>query len=288
MKKSYLRAGAAALACALGLSACGGSSGSLLLGGVIRGVTKDGLVLQNNGGHDYAPTAAELASSGGQFYFPDLIEVDEAYNITVKAVPSNVESCTVTNDKGRSAFNVSSILVVCTLKNHHLTGNVTGLGGASGLVLVNGTDNVPVTPDANATVIPFKMKDVGEDVPYGIAVLSNPTGLACSVTNGSGTMGTSDISNVMVNCVPSHRLAGTITISGVSSASSLVLANGADSKTIAAGATSFDMTPVGKGAAYNITVKTNPTGLACSVANGSGTMGDSDVTNVAVTCNPAS
>lgn len=46
MKNSYL--GAAMLACALGLAACGGgSSGELLLGGQVFGVTKDGLVLQD-------------------------------------------------------------------------------------------------------------------------------------------------------------------------------------------------------------------------------------------------
>lgn len=283
MKKFYLRAGAAALACALGLSACGGSSGSLLLGGVIRGVTKDGLILQNNGGHDYAPTAADLASSGGSFYFKDLIEVDEAYNVTVKQVPSNVESCEVTNGKGRSAFNISSVVVTCSLKTHQLKGSVTNLGSATGLVLVNGTDKQTVDP-ANPS---FTMTPVGEDVPYGIAVLTNPTGLACSVTNGSGTMGTGDVTNVSVNCVPAHRLGGTITVTGVGSASNLVLANGADFKTISAGATSFEMTPVGKNAAYNITVQTNPTGLACTVANGSGTMGDTDMLNVAVTCAPA-
>ena len=38
------------------------------------------------------------------------------------------------------------------------------------------------------------------------------------------------------------------------------------------------------GSAYNVTVKTSPAGQTCSVANGSGTVGSSGVTNVAVTC----
>ena len=33
-----------------------------------------------------------------------------------------------------------------------------------------------------------------------------------------------------------------------------------------------------------MTVKTNPAGQTCSVANGSGTVGSSDITNIAVTC----
>jgi hypothetical protein len=192
MKSSYLRVGVAALACALGLSACGGSSGQLLLGGVVSGVTKDTLVLQNNGAHDYA------IKSSGQFYFPDLVGVDEQYNVTVKSFPSNVESCTVTNGSGRSAFNVTSIIVVCTLKTHALGGTVTGLGTAGGLVVVNGTDKVAIPAGATS----FSMAKVGEDSPYGITVLTQPAGLACAVVNGTGTMGTSDINNVSLSCAP--------------------------------------------------------------------------------------
>jgi hypothetical protein len=192
MKSSYLRVGAAALACALGLSACGGSSGQLLLGGVVSGVTKDSLVLQNNGAHDYTITVS------GPFNFPDLVGVDEQYNVTVKSFPSNVESCTVTNGSGRSAFNVNNIGVTCFLKTHDLGGTVTGLGDASGLILVNGADKVPVPAGTTS----FSMTKVGEDAPYGITVLTQPAGLTCTVANGTGTMGTSNVSNVSVSCVP--------------------------------------------------------------------------------------
>ena len=39
-----------------------------------------------------------------------------------------------------------------------------------------------------------------------------------------------------------------------------------------------------QGAAYNVTVKTNPTGQTCTVTNPSGTVGTADVTNVSVAC----
>jgi hypothetical protein len=182
----------------VGLAACGGgSSGQLLLGGTILGVTKDGLILQNNGSHDYAPTAAALAASGGQFYFPDLVDIDQSYDVTVKAVPTNVTTCDVTGGKGRSAFNVSSVLVVCHLKTHALKGTIVGLGNNAGLELVNGADRKKI--DAGATS--FEMSPVGEDVPYGITVLPpQPAGLTCTVTNGTGKMGTADVTNVVVNC----------------------------------------------------------------------------------------
>jgi len=202
MKSSTLRAVAAALACAMGLSACGGggSSGQLLLGGLIGGVSKDGLVLQNNGGHDYAPTAAALAASGGQFAFPDLLKIDESYDVTVKQMPPNVTKCDVFNGKGRSAFNVTSVRVICELKTHRLIGTVTGLGNASGLELVNGSDRKKIQPGDTS----FEMAQVGEDVPYGITVLTQPTGLTCTVVNGSKTMGTADVSDVVVRCNPAQ------------------------------------------------------------------------------------
>ncbi|GAB3471723.1 hypothetical protein GCM10027321_43910 [Massilia terrae] len=194
MKSLYLRTGAVALACALGLAGCGGSSGQLLLGGTVVGVTKDTLVLQNNGAHDMSITAS------GTFYFNDLIGIDEQYNVTVKSVPSNVDHCDVANPSGRSAFNVTNVIVSCVLKTHDVNATVSGLAGATGLVLVNGTTQVPVTADTASGAL-LKLGSVGEDQPYGYAVLTQPAGRICSIANGSGTMGSANISNVAITCV---------------------------------------------------------------------------------------
>src|SRR5262245_55417079 len=43
-------------------------------------------------------------------------------------------------------------------------------------------------------------------------------------------------------------------------------------------------TALASGAAYNVTVKTNPTGQSCSVSNGTGTIASANITNVAVSC----
>ena len=47
-------------------------------------------------------------------------------------------------------------------------------------------------------------------------------------------------------------------------------------------------TKVASGAAYNVTVKSGPSGQNCTVSNGSGTVGAANVTNVAVSCSAAS
>jgi hypothetical protein len=197
MKKTYLRAGVAAMACALGLSACGGSSGQLELGGYISGLTKESLVLQYNGAHDYAVTPSMLGANG-LFYFPDLIGVDEQYKVTVKSWPSNVDHCDVANGTGRSAFNVTNVIVTCILKSHSLGGTVSGLTSGT-LTVVNGNDKKDIA--AGATSFTMNAK-VGEDIPYGISILSKPDNLTCTVANGSATMGTADVSNVAISCVP--------------------------------------------------------------------------------------
>ena len=193
MKSSYLRVGAA-LACALALTACGGGDGDLVVGGSFSGVTKTGLVLTNNGGADLV--IAPTSTGSGTFYFPDLVETDSSYNIQVKSSPSNALECKPFNNTGKVAFNITTVAIVCTIKTHELKGTVSGLTGAN-LVLVNGSDRVPVA--AGATT--FAMAKVNEDAPYGIAILTQPDNQTCTVANGSGVMGANDVANVAVTCV---------------------------------------------------------------------------------------
>jgi hypothetical protein len=192
MIRSPLRAGIA-LACALSLSACGGSDGDLYLTGTANGVTKPGLVLTNNGGSDLA------VDQSGRFQFADLVETDSRYDVRVKSVPTNVEKiedCVVSHGTGRAVFNVTNIEVNCTIRQWDLGGTVVGLGEASGLVLVNGTNRVEVP--ANATE--FKMARVSEESPYGVSVLKQPDGRTCAVENGSGIMQAANVANIVVRC----------------------------------------------------------------------------------------
>jgi len=58
-----------------------------------------------------------------------------------------------------------------------------------------------------------------------------------------------------------------------------------DRLTLASGATSFRFdTPLAAGAAYSVRVATHPASQDCTVANGSGTMGSSDVSSITVSC----
>ena len=196
MKSSILRAGAA-LACTLALSACGGSDGELLLGGSYSGVTKAGLVLTNNGENRLEIAASTAGNGTGTFYFQELVGTDDEYNVEVAGTPDNVETCEVVNGKGRAAFNITTVQIICTFKTHELKGSVANLKG-EGLVLVNGSDRVAV--GAGAT--DFTMTKVAEDAAYGVAILQQPANQTCTVANGSGTMGKNDVTNVTVSCAP--------------------------------------------------------------------------------------
>ena len=60
--------------------------------------------------------------------------------------------------------------------------------------------------------------------------------------------------------------------------------NGGDNLSVSANGSFTFATALAGGAAYSVTVKTNPAGQTCTVANGSGTVGSANVTNVAVSC----
>jgi hypothetical protein len=69
---------------------------------------------------------------------------------------------------------------------------------------------------------------------------------------------------------------------------SMQLSDGTDTITAASGATTFTFpTPLAPGSVYTVTITAQPTGPSdsCSVtANGTGTVGSSDVTNVQIVC----
>ena len=82
----------------------------------------------------------------------------------------------------------------------------------------------------------------------------------------------------------------TYTIGGSMSgltASGLVLTDGTETVSPAAGSTSYVFpTALASGSAYAVTVQTQPSSELCEVVSGVGQVGTADVTNVAVSCTP--
>jgi N-acetylneuraminic acid mutarotase len=166
-----------------------------------------------------------------------------------------------------------------TPPTYTLSGTVSG-ATAGGLVLVNNGTTLTVSSGATTFAFPTGL---ATGASYTVEIQGVPAGMACSVSNGTGTIGTADVTNIAVTCTaPPVSLGGTV--SGLT-AGSLVLADGGQGVTVNAGASSFVFTnPLIPGTAYAVTVQTAPTGLTCSVANGTGTVGTANVNNVVVTC----
>jgi uncharacterized repeat protein (TIGR03803 family) len=164
---------------------------------------------------------------------------------------------------------------------HTLGGTVTGLP-ADGLVLANGSALLVVASGATTFTFPSA---IGAGTPFAVSVSSAPTGLTCSVANGAGTMGSSNITAVHVTCSDrAYSLGGTI--SGLTGAG-LVLANGTDSVSIAPGATTFALpSPVAFSSGYAVTVAAQPAGQGCLITNGSNVMPAASVSDIQVACGP--
>jgi parallel beta-helix repeat protein len=76
------------------------------------------------------------------------------------------------------------------------------------------------------------------------------------------------------------------TVSGLTGSGLVLADNGGNDLTVSANGAFTFTTALAVGAAYAVTVRTQPSGQTCSVSNASGTVTSSNVTNVAVHCGP--
>jgi hypothetical protein len=242
------------------------------LSGKINGLTANGLVLANNG------ATVSPGANATSFTFGPVLTVGSSYAVSVQTQPAGL-TCSVANGSGTAgAANVTDVAVTCSSLSYNLGGTISGLT-ASGLVLSNGADKLSVA--ANATSFTFANK-VAYTSAYAVGVATQPTGMTCSVSNGTGTMPAADVTTVMVTCSPQAYSVGG-TVNGLTQAG-LVLANGGDLLTVSANGNFTMHQSVAFGSGYDVIVHTQPTGQTCTVTNGSGTMGAGPVNNVVVNC----
>ena len=196
---------AIALALALSLAACGGKA-SFPIAGTVVGLNYGGLVLSSNGMD--LPVKANSTS----FSFPNALSYGEVYNVIAKKQPDH-QTCTIgsfagpngivyngpTDTAGR--FGAINIGVACSLNTAAVGGTITGLTSL-GLQLTNGSTGGTVAPAAGATTFTLP-NPVAYRVSYGVTVLAQPANDVCSVTsNGTGEMGDTAVTNIVVTCVP--------------------------------------------------------------------------------------
>jgi hypothetical protein len=253
------------------------------VGGSVVGLTASGLVLVNGG------DAVTVNSGAASFVMPTPIAAGAHYAVTVKTQPAG-QTCTMSDAAGiMGTANVANVVAVCSANTFSVGGSISGLT-TSGLVLANGSDAVVVSANAATFTLP---SPTASGSGYAVTVYSQPSGLVCSVTNGIGTVVSSNVATVVVTCTDQpFSLGGTIT--GLET-SGLVIANGSSSVAVTVNSTSFTLPdPVAFGSAYTLTVVSQPIGLTCSFSSGgnvaasAGTMPAHAVANTALVCSPQS
>lgn len=193
---------------------------------------------------------------------------------------SGSASAPANTDGGSNANNGGNTPVDDT---YSIGGTVSGLPDGTQLFLLdNGSGAQTISTNG-----PFTLSATAPTgTPYSISLAAQLPGYQCEVTQGSGTVAASNITDVAIACRQITAAVGG-SIDGLTS-NSLVLANGKDTLTVPVNSTTFTMpTAVASGAAYDVIVKRSPATMRCTVSNGAGVGGDTPVTNISVACGPA-
>jgi alpha-tubulin suppressor-like RCC1 family protein len=259
--------------------ACFTTSQTFTISGTVSGLAGTGLVLQNNSG-DNLPI-----SKNGIFTFPTPIPSGSSFSVTVFSQPASpTQNCVIAGGGGTATANITGILVNCATANFTVGGTITGLTGAGLILQNNGANSLAVA--ANSTGFTFATQAASGST-YAVTALSQPNP-GCAITNGSGVVGNSSVINITISCGGTNSNIGA-TVSGLLTNTAVVLQdNGGDNLTVSSNgiAANFN-TPVASGAAYAVTVQTQPAGQTCAVGtNASGKVASASV-NVAITCGTA-
>jgi large repetitive protein len=254
------------------------------IGGTVKGLAGRGFVLLLNGSNNLSIT------SSGSFQFGTTLPSGSQYSVTVLTEPSNpTQVCSLKNATGAlGSANVTNVDVTCVTQKFKVGGAVTGLLGRDFRLRIeagNVKEDLSIAANGSFTFTP----DFNSGTRYTVSVQKQPSKprQACTLANPTGTVGAANVTNINVTCPAPTAFAVGGTISGLAGQGLLLQNNGADNLAVAGGATSFEFPAlVAIGSGYNVTVAAQPTNpwQDCTVAAGSGTVSNDDITNVAIGC----
>ncbi|MFL9871882.1 lactonase family protein [Paraburkholderia megapolitana] len=253
------------------------------VGGNVAGLTAGASVTLKNNGSDTV-----TVSANGSFVFPVSLVNAAAYDVTVGTQPTG-ETCTASQALGTvNNANVANVSVVCTVnapKTYTVGGTVSGLGTSASVTLLdNGSDATTVAANGVFT-FPTALQGSAS---WNVTIGTQPAGETCVVSSASGTQIAANVTGVTVTCSPNPTYSIGGTVSGLRTGASVALQdNGSDTLTVATNGSFVFVTQLLSGAAYNVTVSTQPAGETCTVTKGSDTVSAANVTSVSVTCVPA-
>jgi trimeric autotransporter adhesin len=261
------------------------TTNTFAVGGTASGLVGTGLTVLMNGANPVA------VGANGSFTAATL-NTGTQYAVTVGTQPTAPsQTCVVANGTGTVALAaVNNITVTCTTNIYAVGGTVSVTSGAlgTGLQLQNGVTGAAIPIAAIGSQVYLSLASGST---YNILVKTQPTSPSqtCVVSNPTGPVSNAAITNVNVVCTTNlYTIGGTIT--GYTGSSGLVLKdNAGDPLTVLANSATFTFaTKLINGAAYAVTVGTQPQSPAqfCVVktGTGTGTVAAANVTSVVVTC----
>jgi len=167
-----------------------------------------GLAVASSGVTMHNGTDSLAITANGDYVFSTPVASGATYSVTATDPTTPSQTCTVANPTGTvGSANVTNVNVTCTTDTFTVGGVVNGLTGA-GLRLRNGTDsNLGVTANGGAPVLFTFPTRVPSGQAYAVVVQSDPNGQVCTVSggddgSGGGTIGSSDVTSVVVTCTP--------------------------------------------------------------------------------------
>jgi 6-phosphogluconolactonase (cycloisomerase 2 family) len=140
-------------------------------------------------------------------------------------------------------------------------GNVTGLTAPTLVLQLNGGDDTPLT---SSTTFTFSTP-VASGAKYTVTVKTQPLGLTCTITNGTGTMGGANLANVAVACgIASYDVS--VTVRGLPIGQSVTfLNNGVEALARNLNGTASFATPIQYKQPYAVTVSAAPQQSTCAL-----------------------
>lgn len=271
------------------------------VGGTVSGLTGSGLKLEYDADNVSLPAALSVAADGSFVFNAATTSAitGTAYRLRILTQPTGpAQTCILTGGTGTvAAADVSSVRVSCG--NPLVRIALTGLRDTGVIMLLNnGVDAISVRANTGPFAFPAP---VATGSPYNVTIDRDPRTpyQTCVVSNGSGTMGGSDVT-VGIDCPypPAYSVGGTI--AGLAGATDTVLVgygannfnvNGAVAvRAFRNGSFAFTAAEVSAvaGLVYAVRIMWDPVGHRCDVVGGEGTVGAGDVTSIRITCVPTS
>ncbi|HEY1553378.1 MAG TPA: hypothetical protein VGF94_01030 [Kofleriaceae bacterium] len=251
------------------------------LGGTIIGLTSGQTAVLDDGTDQITVTGPATT-----FVFPALAS-GTPYAVTIPTNPGG--ACVVAGDMGKIGnSDVMTVVVNCVPDTTTLGGMVTGLVGS--VQLTNTINSDVITVPGNGTYA-FDMTIPTQPTSSWNVIVSGPptwppAAQDCTMMNGSGSNpGGPAITTIDVSCA-THAFSIGGTSAGVTGSVELVdNADATDIQTVTSSTTGFTFTkPIPSNDTYAVSVYSEPPTLGCTIANATGTVMNSDITNVTVTC----